>query len=203
MRPEHVSKPSFKTAFASLVLSTALTLLSSSCGVLLGNVKPVVEKSESYGVMDLQRERPDEWVKFVSDPRSQKSDGESRDEDDETTEISDVSFQSKRTASVISLNSACRASYLTTERDLKGFTSLLFLGVSDVTAREEQDITIDGSPALQTTLEGTLNGERVRFRTVVTRKRNCVYDLVFVSRPKYFERDLPTFTAFVSSLRLR
>jgi hypothetical protein len=104
---------------------------------------------------------------------------------------------------VISLNSACRASYVTTDRDLRGFTSLLFLGVSEVSSREEQEILVDGSPALQTTLEGTLNEERVRFRTVVTKRKNCVYDLVFVARPKHFDRDLSAFTAFVSSLRLR
>jgi hypothetical protein len=178
------------------------SVFMSSCGILIGNVKPVVEKSESYGVIDLQKEKPQEWMKFVSESGSPK-DGEARDENDETTEISDVSFQSRRTASVISLNSACRASYQNTDKDLKGFTNLLFLGVSDVASRAEQEITVDGSPALQTTLEGTLNGERVRFRTVVSRKRNCVYDLVFVSRPKYFESDLPIFTTFVSSLRLR
>src|SRR4051812_47677682 len=81
----------------------------SGCA-LIGNVKPVAEKSESYGVMDLSKENP-EWVKLdTSETRSgENSSGGSQET--ETTEVSDVAYQSKRNASIISLNSACRARY--------------------------------------------------------------------------------------------
>src|SRR5689334_22833806 len=84
-------------------------MVFSSCSVLVGNVKPVDEKSENYGVADLSKENAD-WVR-VEGEKSAKS-------AETNTEVADVAFQSKQTASIISLNSACRP-YLDESEDLR------------------------------------------------------------------------------------
>ena len=168
----------------------AAGFLASGCGVLIGNVKPVEDKSNAYRVADLQVLKAD-WRKLES---SLKEAGAAED-------VSDVAFQSKTTSSIISLNSACRPGG--DQRSLKEISRLLFLGLSQSSAPEEQTLEVERVPALQTTVEGRLNNEPVRLRTVVLRKGECVYDLMYVARPEQFDKQLGDFTHFVSSLRIR
>jgi hypothetical protein len=168
----------------------ALLLLAPGCA-LVGNVKPIDEKSETYQVDDLSKGLGD-WTKLP--PQS----GGSSD-----SSSSDVAFQSQKTASIISLNSACRPSFETEHRDLKTFTNLLFLGISEVTQRNERDLTLQSVPALETTLKGKLNDEEMMLRTVVLQRGECVYDLMYVSRPEHFAENEADFSRFVDSLKLR
>ncbi len=200
----HSLKPSLTAQFGALVLPFLL-VVSSGCSVVVGNVKPLEEKSTEYGVMDLSHSNPD-WKKL--DPAKTAAQGESmKAQDMSPTEVSDVAYQSATTASIISLDSACRQSLdsqkKTVEQDLKSLTDLLLLGITDVTLREERGMEIQKNPALETTIIGKLNGEPMQIRTVVMKRQNCVYDLVYMSRPSYFEKQLSDFSHFVASLRLR
>lgn len=169
-------------------LGLALALaLSSGCATLIGNVEPVEEKSESYGVMDLSKADRD-WSRL---PASQGS------------EVSDVAYQSLSTASIISLNSACRATPETQPKDLQALTNLLFLGISDITQRTEKGVIVHNLPALETTILGKLNNEPMMLRTVVLRRGNCIYDLLYMARPRHFPRHETEFAQFIASLRLR
>jgi hypothetical protein len=204
--PQHAPK-SAPLLFPFLTLFGAISLgaISSGCSVVVGNVKPIEEKSTEYGVMDLRHISPD-WKKL--DPAKTAAQSESvKEQDVSPTEVSDVAYQSKSTASIISLDSACRlapdASRPGAERDLKSLTDLLLLGITDVTLREERGMEIQKTPALETTITGKLNGESMQIRTVVLKRQNCVYDLVYMSRPQYFERQLSDFSHFVASLKLR
>jgi hypothetical protein len=179
-------------------LSLFLLLASSGCGLLFGNVKPVDEKSDDYGVLDLSK-NSSEWAKL--DPKT--SNPEAKDADSRSTEVSDVAFQSKKTASIISLNSSCNPEVQNPDKDLRSFTNLLFLGITDITLRDERTMNFQNSPALQTTLRGKLNGEEMMLRTVVLRKRNCLYDLMYVARPAHFLENEPDFSRFASSLKLK
>ncbi|MFL5814630.1 MAG: hypothetical protein ACJ763_13730 [Bdellovibrionia bacterium] len=177
----------------------------SGCSVVVGNVKPIEEKSTEYGVMDLSHTNPD-WQKL--DPAKTAAQSESvKEQDVSPTEVTDVAYQSKSTASIISLDSACRLAPDSlrpgAERDLKTLTDLLLLGITDVTLREERGMEVQKTPALETTIIGKLNGEAMQIRTVVLKRQNCVYDLVYMSRPQYFERQLSDFSHFVASLKLR
>lgn len=178
-----------------LLLAT-LAIHSAGCGLLIGNVKPVEEKSEAYRVLDLSRDSPD-WEKLASVNESTQA------PNPDGSEISDVAYQSKKSASIISLNSACRASNVSSEISLQEFTRELLLGISDVTQRTERSFSLQETPALETTLQGNLNGERVMLRTVVLRSGECVYDLMYVSRPEQFAAQESDFSRFVNSLRLR
>lgn len=165
---------------------------TSSCGTLIGNVKPVVEKSQSYGVLDLSKANPD-WKKLPA--QSQNAAG--------NPDLPDVAYQSEKTASIISLDSACRPTFATENRDLHAFTEQLLLGISDVTHRDETATTLQGAPALETTIEGKLNGENMALKAVVIHRAECVYDLMYVARPDHFAENEGDFSQFVASLRLK
>jgi hypothetical protein len=190
------------------LLSMVLLTVSSGCSVVVGNVKPLEEKSTEYGVMDLSHLSPD-WKKL--DPAKTAAQSESvKVQDVSPTEVSDVAYQSKSTASIISLDSACRAvpdaagsGRPGAERDLRTLTDLLLLGITDVSLREERGMEVQKNPALETTITGQLNNEPMKLRTVVLKRQNCVYDLVYMSRPQYFDQHLSDFSHFVASLKLR
>lgn len=168
----------------------------SGCGILFGNVKPVTEKSSHYEVLDLHATQAD-WAKL--DPNEIPSGRGNPDDDGQ----SDIAYQSNRTASIISLNSACRDALGDETKTLKDFTDLLLLGITDLSDREEKNTALNGNPGLETTLQGKLNGEPVKLRTVVTRKQRCVYDLMFISRPEHFNEQVADFDRFAHSFKTR
>ena len=183
----------------SLFLAVPIFMLPliSGCSILIGNVKPVEEKSENYRVADLSRMNPD-WTRLsgpaTSEPESAAASNDSS---------ADLAYQSKQTSSIISLNSSCRPGKGDQSETLQEFSRLLFLGITEVSQKDERNAEVDHAPALQTTLEGKLNGESTKLRTVVVRKSGCVYDLMYIARPDRFPEREEDFTHFVSSLKLR
>ena len=203
-----------KVSVRNLTTIVMMSFFLGGCSLFFGNIKPIDEKSSTYHIVDLSKEDPD-WVRVDS---GLKTDSSSSKESTDSG-LSDVAYQSQTTSSVISINSACK-SYLNTDdnkednkndesktgqnggKNLKELTRELLLGFSDTSLPEERTLTLDGTPALQTTLRGMLNQESVVIRTVVLQRENCVYDLMYVSRPKSFKTNEDVFSRFVSSLRL-
>lgn len=179
------------------VASVALILSLNGCSLFFGNIKPVEEKSKTYGIVDLSRENS-EWVKV--DP---KATGVEADAEEPESGVSDTVFQSKKTASIISINSACKGSKPGKKQTLQELSRELLLGISDLKRKEERQINVSGVDALETTVQGKINQEEMVLRTVVLIRANCVYDLMYVSRPERFAGNENDFNLFVSSLRLK
>lgn len=175
-----------------LVCASLLILSCSSCAVLFGNVKPVTERSEHYEVKKLDIENSP-WKKLVGE-------GDSNAEED--PDHSDIAYQSENTSSIISINSACRSRIANHSKDLKDFTNLLLLGVTDISNREERTYTLSNALALETTLEGNMNRQKTKIQAIVLRKESCIYDLMYISRPHTFNQEIKDFQNFVSSLKL-
>ncbi len=178
-------------------LLVATAFFSSGCGILIGNVKPVSEKAEDYQVLDLSKGNSD-WIRLDS----QQDDADNH-VGEEGTARSDLAYQSQRTASIISLNSACREKFKSESHDLKEFTHQLLLGISDVKSRQQKEIQIKGNPALDTTIQGKMGDQPVKIRAVVVKNDRCLYDLMYVARPDQFAEQEQDFSRFVESLRLR
>lgn len=177
------------------VLTVLLSVLSAGCGVLFGNVKPVTEKSTSVVSARFPVEAS-EWKRL--ELQSIASD----EKETAQNAAPDLAYQSSRTSSVISLNSSCRPS-VKDETNLEVFTHEPFLGVTGISFREQKETRVSGEPAIETTIQGILEGEETRMRSVVVRKDMCLYDLLLVARPRHFPDDEGIFGKFVSSLRLR
>jgi hypothetical protein len=188
-----------------LVLVALAPLALTGCGVLLGNVKPLAEKSVDYRVADLAQESPETWERIPSSEINPASAGDS--DARESTDATDVAYQSRRNASIISLNSACRERLRNRDHTLQEYTRELLLGITDIQARDEREIQVQGQRALETTLQGRMGAgaqaEPVKLRAVVVRKDDCLYDLMYVARPETFAAHEPDFSRFIESLRLR
>lgn len=187
----------------TLARPSAVIILSllffSSCSTLVGNVKPVDEKSRRYRVEELSGTN---WKKL--DPKKLVSPDSTVDTQSDafSSEVSDLSYQSVKTAAIISLNSSCREGRPQMQ-DLGLVTRELLLGIGDVTEKNDRTFQIEGVPALETTIAGKIGGQSTKIRTVVLSKDSCVYDIMYVSQPAKFAVHEADFTRFVSSLRLR
>lgn len=189
----------------TLKAAPLLILSLSGCTLFFGTVRPVEVRSADYRILDLTKTDP-QWVRLDSqvaaNPAAQPK-GQT-DLGDNEAGVSDMAFQEKKTGSVISVNSACK-SYkgASANEDLNALTQELLLGMADQEILDQKWITLAQIPAQETTAKGTMNRENVVLKTVVLEKSNCVYDLVLVAKPRFFKRDDPTFSRFVSSLQFK
>lgn len=189
-----------KSPLPLLALATAgFALPSTGCGLLLGNVRPVDEKSTRYGVTDLAKDNPAVWARLDATEEG----ADQRDPEATATEVSDVAFQAKTSPSIVALNSACRPSVVTHDKSLSDLTHELLLGISEVAQRVERSLTVQATPALETTLRGKMNGKPIAVRSVVLRRDACVYDLLYMAPPAQFSELEADFSRFVASLRLK
>ncbi|MBS1961008.1 MAG: hypothetical protein JST04_02245 [Bdellovibrionales bacterium] len=186
----------------SLAFSFVTLLTLASCSTLVGNVKPVDQKSTDYGVIDLSKENPKVWKRLDDSALRPKDAQIGSNKQAFSSEITDLAFQSKRTSAIISLNSSCREGRESIG-DLAPYMKELLLGMREVTEREETTRRIDGIEALQTIVAGTLAGEHTKIHAIVLSKEGCVYDLMYISRPERYPTHEGDFNRFVSSLKLR
>ncbi len=77
----------------------------------------------------------------------------------------------------------------------------LFFGLRDREIAAGAERSVDGVPALQTTLVATLEGRPVAVSAVVMRRDRCVFDLMYVAAPEVFPEHLPTFEGIVAGWR--
>jgi hypothetical protein len=171
----------------------ALGLTLGSCSLFFGNIKPIEEKSQQYHIQDLSLKNR-QWKAL-----NPKAEGENSD-----AVRSDMAFESKRTASVASINSVCRSiDPLDKKKTLKELTQELLLGIVDIKIKKEENIQIADVPALMSLFQGKLDGEAVQLKTVVVQKDHCIYDFVLVGRPAWQPDDEADFNAFVSSFQIQ
>lgn len=175
-----------------VLLTIALAPLLSGCGILIGNTKPVAEKSDHYLVVELHKKNKN-WIK-VPHEKNETHDDNSQ---------SDVIYQSRVTATIISLNSTCRRRFEIQGLDLTGYTNTLLLGFTDVTARSQTLIKVSSYLALKTVLEGKIDNQSMKIQAIVLRSHTCIYDLMYVSKPQHFMQDSEVFARFVASLRIK
>lgn len=187
---------------ALLALSFVTILTATSCSTLVGNVKPVDEKSTDYTVLDLAKEYPKVWTRLDDSALRPKDAQIGSNKQAFSSEITDLAFQSRRTSAIISLNSSCREGR-DSIGDLGPYLKELLLGMRDVTEREESSRRVDGVDGLQSIVAGTMAGERTKIHAIVLAKQGCIYDLMYISRPERYPTHEGDFNRFVSSLKLR
>ncbi len=186
----------------SLRFAVVIFLSLCGCSTLVGSVKPRDEKSEDYGILDLSKASPEIWRR-LDDSQLIPPDAQiSQNTEAFSSEITDMAFQSKKTGAIISLNTSCREGRAQIS-DLRPFLNELLLGISDVTERTEVPTRLSGTPALEGKIAGNMGGQATKIRAIVLSKEECVYDLMYISRPNRFPVHEADFNRFISSLRLR
>ena len=175
-----------------------LSLTTAGCSMsklLVGQVDAVDQKSSTIQVTPVESIDPN-WKRIDS---SEHSAG--------LNDMPDRAWQSNKTASVISLNSACRQhndeAQNFAEMGLKEITADLLSQWTEIDHKTETDLNLSGFPAFETTAEGIYYGRHRKFQTVVVKTPTCIYDLIFLSPPRSYTQDLAIFQKFRDKLILK
>ena len=166
----------------------------SGCSILVGQVKPVEEKAAGTKIVEVSQISP-QWKKLKSEQTAINSE-----------DIPDAAWQSQTTAAVISINSACRQNVKDPDAevtDLHSITENLLSQWRNLKIKNEQQITVSGFPALETTAIGFYLNQTRKFQTIAVKTPTCVYDLIYLSPVNTFEEELSVFQQFRDNLKLK
>jgi hypothetical protein len=163
--------------------------LLSSCSILVGQVKPIEEKSVNSPTGKPVLETLG-WTPLQIKGKTESS-----------SDVPDAAWQSPTTAAVISLNSVCRRNG--GENDIKEVTELLLSQWDNLKIISEREFTLKNFPAYETSAKGRYLGRDRRFQIAVVKTPTCVYDLIFLSPVQTFDQELSVFTQFRDSLSLK
>lgn len=123
-------------------------------------------------------------------------------------ETADVSYQNEETGSTLSFTSGCRKTFATRsspedeDRALRQISRSMSGGLSRIQRSRQQTIQLDGNKALQSRIDGTIQGRKVIIVSTVTRKASCVYDVTLVTVSRFFDADFGTYSDWSSKIRL-
>lgn len=186
---------SFYYTLAVVFLASSLGTACSVSKLLVGQVDPVDQKSNQIEVTPLELIDPT-WKRIDSPSNLPSSTGNP-----------DRAWQSTKSASVISLNSACReespSASTEPQYDLKAITRDLLSQWTRIEEKNERELTFSNHPALETSATGVYLNRKRRFQTLVVKTPSCVYDLILLSPPKSFSEDLATFEKFRDKLVIK
>jgi hypothetical protein len=172
----------------SFHLATVAVFLSS-CSVLVGQVKPVEEKSvnSTSGKPVLETLG---WKRL-----------ELASATGTTSDIPDAAWQSPKTAAVISLNSVCRGGR--DNRGVREVTDSLLTQWDSLVIQEQKDLKFKGLPGYETTALGKYIGRERKFQTLIVKSPTCIYDVIYLSPVDSFEQDLSAFLQFRDNLVIK
>lgn len=179
--------------FMKSLSSSALFVLFfflNGCSVLVGQVKPVEQKAASTPMKRVDELDPT-WKVLSIEATSPNAD-----------DIPDISWQSSKTASVISINSACRQN-VDDEGDLKSITQNLLSSWRNLKIEKQTEVILSNRTGLETTAQGFYLNKTRKFQVVVIKTDNCVYDLLYLSPPPTFNQELSLFQKFRDNLSLK
>ncbi|RMF92576.1 MAG: hypothetical protein D6736_03260 [Nitrospinota bacterium] len=110
-----------------------------------------------------------------------------------------LAFRHRVSSAGILLNTTCgRDEHLS----LPLLTRHLFFGFEQKEILEQEEVKIQGIPALKSLLRAELQGMPLQIASYVIRYRSCVYDFVYYAHPQDFATGLPDFERMVREVRL-
>ena len=178
-----------------LLLVTTLSLLSlCNCSILVGQVKPVEEKSLDKKMISVS-EINSSWHILNQSKKEENAEA-----------IPDAAWQSNISNSIIAIDSACRNQNIKgydESSDLHELTDNLLSQWRNLKVISEKPTLLSGFPALETTAIGLYLNETRKFQTITVKSPSCSYDLIFLSQVNTFDQELSVFLKFRDNLKLK
>lgn len=108
-----------------------------------------------------------------------------------------LAFQDEAEKATIALFLSCEGEG---KVPLKVLARRLFFGLRDRRVLEQRTLSLNGAEAIQTLLQGRLEGEEVKVSSYVVRGDGCLYDLIYFAKPEAFDERLGDFERFARGL---
>lgn len=192
-----VFMPKKKNIFYLYLLNTyCLLFFTSGCSSLLTKNQVPDSKSKDYKAFRLDEAYPGVWNRIPSKNMEKSLDGQER---------IDVAYENKTNKAIISLNTVCQGENRHTLDELSQ-NALRGLPIEGIVTKKE--MKIEGEDALENTLHTQLPGEsgsmeKVKIRMVIFKKRECLYDFMYVARPIFFDANIEAFERFLKEFHVR
>ncbi len=106
----------------------------------------------------------------------------------------DLAFRAEPGGQVAALFVSCEGQQ---ELPLQILARRLFFGIGAKQIMTQEPVSLNGTEAIHTLLEGRLKDDDVMVSSYVAKDRECVYDLVYVAAPTDFQDRLAEFERFV------
>ena len=167
------SRPAVSFAIAAVAVFSAASLMSACVSVNIGP-KAGLKSSE---------------VKFSAPPAPFDAIG---------NVPADGAWQNKKNGNTISFYSVCNDP---ADPPIDVVMRDLFAELEGLKTVHTENRTFDSREALDTEVEGRLDGVPTRIHAVVYKKNSCTYTLSYIGVPKSFEEDRPRFANFLGNFR--
>lgn len=110
----------------------------------------------------------------------------------------DGAWQNKNNGNTISYYSTCKDP---TDPTVDSVMRELFIEVKDLKTITTGNRIFNGREALETEVEGKLDGVMTRIRALVFKKNGCTYTISHIGVPRTFEEDRGRFTEFLGNFQ--
>jgi len=110
----------------------------------------------------------------------------------------DGAWENKKSGNSISYFSTCNDP---SDPSLESVARDLFSGLSDMDTVSQSQPTFNGRGALQTEVEGKVDGVPTRIEALLFKKNGCTYTLSHVGLPKSFASDKKVFAEFLKGFQ--
>jgi len=109
-----------------------------------------------------------------------------------------LAFFNEKLGATIQANAMCKD---IDDVSLKVLTNHLLIGLDGRKKIFSRRLPFDGREALQTVVEGKLDGVAIKLDIYVLRKNNCVYDFAYFTRRGHFDRGRADYRRFVKGFK--
>ncbi|MBI3781286.1 MAG: hypothetical protein HY278_09575 [candidate division NC10 bacterium] len=106
----------------------------------------------------------------------------------------DLAFRAEPGGQVAALFVSCEGQQVI---PLRVLARRLFFGISAKQVMAQEPVSLNGTEAIHTVLEGRLKDADVMVSSYVAKDNDCVYDLVYVAAPTVYQDRLSEFERFV------
>jgi hypothetical protein len=101
--------------------------------------------------------------------------------------------------STIYSDSNCGSHY--EDGPLSSMADHILYGIEGRVVEEERPLQLDGREALLRSVDGAMDGVKVRVTVVVMKKNACNFDFVFIAKPEHFSDGLSDYMSVVDGFR--
>jgi hypothetical protein len=186
MKVPHTAKITWFYHIPKLALALGLAVGAFGCSILIGNVKPVEERSQSY-TPHYNSSKSAHWV-TVSSLEGRKP----------SADQPDYLIRRKGNMSTIATASRCRGSSID-----QGWFGWDALGLEDVESTGKRARKVGAVDATESDAVGRLDEVQLKLRLVEVELKGCEYRFLFFSESDSFERDSQEFEAFLKSVQFK
>ncbi|MBK9292853.1 MAG: hypothetical protein IPM57_00145 [Oligoflexia bacterium] len=109
----------------------------------------------------------------------------------------DAVWQSQKTGSTIAINSLCNKEHKSSLNSLK---KNILSGIDDLKIESSKRITYNQSEAEKIIAHGTTEKVPIKVSVLIFKKRDCTFDIAYISRASLFSKEISVFETFLEGL---